>query len=208
MKIPTWDVWAKGANRCSVPWDSTGKPAWRCCRDSRPRRSWSRRWACSIPKAPRRRPPERRSSAVRTADRNRHRGICHGKVRRTHRGGGNGLIVAAVAGERRFLDRLGAGIPRLHPALRPLHRHGGGHRSRSRVEMGRGIGHLQHGAGVVHGVDCLPYRFDILSNGLAGLYRMGHRDRCGGSRSSAALAARVRQAARGLCIVPLGTMSA
>lgn len=20
MKIPTWDVWAKGANRCSVPW--------------------------------------------------------------------------------------------------------------------------------------------------------------------------------------------
>lgn len=55
---------------------------------------------------------------------------------------------------------------------------------------------------VVHGVDCLPYRFDILSNGLAGLYRMGHRDRCGGSRSSAALAARVRQAARGCASCP------
>ena len=114
----------------------------------------------------------------------------------------------SAAGERRFFDRFGAGVPRLHPALRPLHRHGSRHRRRGRVEMGHGVGRLQYSAGLVRGVDRLPHRLVILSNGLAGLYRGGHRNRGGGSRSTMAVAAHVRQAARGMRVVPLGTMSA
>ena len=78
--------------------------------------------------------------------------------------GGGGLALAAAARERRLHDGLGAGVPRLHPALHALHRHGGRHRRRSRVEMGCGVGGLQHDAGLVRGVDRISDRTDILND--------------------------------------------
>ncbi len=126
----------------------------------------------------------------------------------SRRGRRDGLAVAAAVGERRLLDRFGAGVPRLHPALRPLHRHGGRYRLRSRMEMGRGVSRLQHGDGLARSMDRLPHRPVILNDGLAGLYRGGYRDRRGGGSGPAAVEARVRETPGRLCVVRLGTMSA
>ena len=80
-----------------------------------------------------------------------------------------------------------------YPALRPLHRHGGRYRLRSRMEMGRGVGRLQHGDGLARSMDRLPHRPVILNDGLAGLYRRGYRDRRGGGSGPAAVEACVRE---------------
>ena len=122
--------------------------------------------------------------------------------------GGGGLALAAAARERRLHDGLGAGVPRLHPALHALHRHGGRHRRRSRVEMGCGVGGLQHDAGLVRGVDCIPDRTDILNDELAGLHRRGHRAGGCGHRREAAVVFRARTAAGRMRVVRVGAMPA
>ena len=122
--------------------------------------------------------------------------------------GGGGLALAAAARERRLHDGLGAGVPHLHPALHALHRHGGRHRRRSRVEMGCGVGGLQHDAGLVRGVDRISDRTDILNDGLAGLHRRSHRAGGCGHCREAAVVFRARTAAGRMRVVRVGAMPA
>ena len=96
----------------------------------------------------------------------------------------------------------------LYNAPHALHRHGGRHRRRSRVEMGCGVGGLQHDAGLVRGVDRISDRTDILNDELAGLHRRGHRAGGCGHRREAAVVFRARTAAGRMRVVRVGAMPA
>ena len=73
-------------------------------------------------------------------------------IRRSGGGGRRGTDARAeTARQRRLLRSRGTRVPHLHPALHPLHRHGGGHRFGGRMALGRGIGDLRHGRGMARG---------------------------------------------------------
>ncbi len=115
-----------------------------------------------------------------------------GNTRRRCRGGPrrrDGESRAASDGERRFHPRLGAGVPRIHPALLPLHRHGRGHRFGGGLAMGRRQRGVQHPAGVAGGMGRLSFgHVALIWDGRIIRYgRSERRSRCcshGGSGAS------------------------
>ena len=109
---------------------------------------------------------------------------CRGGRRRR-----DGESRATSDGERRFHPRLGAGVPRIHPALLPLHRHGRGHRLGGGLAMGRRQRGVQHSAGMAGGMGRLSFgHVALIWDGRIIRYgRSERRSRCcshGGSGAS------------------------